>query len=67
MEWPNAKKALLKKKWNQNDQPRPPAFDRLKSFDYNDFTVKHCDSRCSKSPDVDGIKILEKDNQATKH
>ena len=29
-EWPRAKKALLKKMKNQNGQPRPPAFDRIK-------------------------------------
>ena len=53
--------------WNQNRRPMPPAFDRIKIFDHYDLTAEHCYFRCSKSPDGDGIKILDKDYQATKH
>ena len=42
---------------------RPPAFD---SFKHHDLTAKHCYFRCSRSPDVYGINIFDKDNQATK-
>ena len=43
-----------------NVRPRPPAFDRYKSFGHDDGTVKHCYLGCSKPLDVDGIKILIK-------
>ena len=43
-----------------NEQPRPPAFDRYKSFDHDDHTVKHCYLGSSMPLDVDGIKILIK-------
>ena len=42
----------------------PPGFDRLESFDHDELTVKYCYFRCSKPPDVDGIKIFDKDDQA---
>ena len=42
-------------------------FDRCKSFDHDDLTTKHCYFRCSRPPEVDGIKILDKDDQAAKH
>ena len=45
----------------------PPGFDRPESFGHDELTVKHCYFRCSRPPDVDGIKIFDKDNQATKH
>ena len=38
----------------------PPGFDRLESFGHDEFTAKHCYFRCSRPPDVDGIKILIK-------
>ena len=44
-----------------------PAFDSIKNFGYEDFTAKHCYFRCSKPPDVDDIKIFDKDDQAAKH
>ena len=44
----------------------PPGFDRLESFD-PELTAKHCYFRCSSPPDVDGIKIFDKDDQAAKH
>ena len=45
-------------------QPRPLAFDKIKKFDYHNLTAKYCYFRCSRSPDVDGIKIFDKDDQA---
>ena len=45
----------------------PPGFDRLESFGHDELTAKHCYFRCSRPPDVDGIKIFDKDEQATKH
>ena len=43
-----------------NGQPIPPGFDRLESFGHDELTAKHCYFRCSRPPDVDGIKILIK-------
>ena len=45
----------------------PSGFDRLESFGHDELTAKHCYLRCSRLPDVDGIKIFHKDDQATKH
>ena len=42
----------------------PPGFDRLESFGHDELTAKHCYFRCSRPPDVDGIKIFDKDDQA---
>ena len=50
-----------------NGQPIPPGFDRLESFGHDELTEKHCYFRCSRPPDVDGIKIFDKDDQAAKH
>ena len=44
----------------------PPGFDRLESFGHDELTAKHCYFRCSRPPDVDGIKTFDKDDQATK-
>ena len=44
----------------------PPGFDRLESFGHDELTAKHCYFRCSRPPDVDGIKIFDKDDQAAK-
>ena len=41
----------------------PPGFDRFESFGHDELTAKHCYFRCSRPPDVDGIKIFDKDNQ----
>ena len=38
----------------------PACFDRIKKFDDHDLTAKHCYFGCSRSPDVNGIKILYK-------
>ena len=56
-------KSLVEKVVNQYGRLRPSAFDRIK-FDHHDLTTKHCYFGCSRSPDVDGIKIFDKDNQA---
>ena len=45
----------------------PPGFDRLESFGHDELTAKHCHFRCSRPPDVDVIKIFDKDDQAAKH
>ena len=60
-------KGLVEKDVKSNGQPRPPAFDRYKSFGYDDLTPKHWYFKCSRLPDVDGIKIFDKDDQATQH
>ena len=43
----------------------PPGFDRLESFGHDKLTAKRCYFRCSRPPDVDGITIFDKDDQAT--
>ena len=43
------------------------AFHRSKFFDHNDPIAKHCYFGCSRSPDIDGMKIFDKDDQAAKH
>ena len=45
----------------------PSGFDRFESFGDHELTVKHCYFRYSKPPDVDEIKIFDKDDQAAKH
>ena len=45
----------------------PPGFDRFESFDHDELTAKLSQFRCSSSPDVDGIKIFDKDDQVAKH
>ena len=50
-----------------NGRPMPPGFDRFESFGHNDLTAKHYYFRCSRPTDLDGIKIFDKDNQATKY
>ena len=45
----------------------PPGFDKFESFGHDELTAKHCYFRCSRPSDVDGIKIFDKDDQATKH
>ena len=50
-----------------NRQPRPPYFGSFESFGYEDLTEKLYNVRCPRLPDVDVIKIFDKDDQATKH
>ena len=45
----------------------PPGLDRFKSFGHDELTAKHCYFRCSRPPDVDGIKFFYKSDQAAKH
>ena len=62
---------LAERDVKSNERPiaMPPGFDRLESFGHNKLTAQHCYFRCSRPPDVDGIKIFDKDDQlqATKH
>ena len=58
---------LAEKDVKSNGRPMPPGFDRLESFGHDELTAKHCYFRCSRPPDVDGIKFFDKDDQATKH
>ena len=44
----------------------PPDFDRFESFGHDKFTAKHCYSRCSRPPEVDGIKTFDKDEKAAR-
>ena len=50
-----------------NGRPRPPALDRYKSSGHDVLTAKHCYFRCSRPPDVNGMKIFGNDDQAAKH
>ena len=50
-----------------NGWPMPPGFDRLESFGHDELTAKHCYFRCLRPPDVNGIKIFDKEDQAAKH
>ena len=43
-----------------NGWPMPPGFDRFESYGHDEPTAKHCYFRCSRPPDVDGIKTLIK-------
>ena len=45
----------------------PTGFDRFESFGHDVLTAKYCYFRCSRPPDVDEMKIFNKDDQATKH
>ena len=65
--WPRTKTGLAEKDVKSNGRPMPPGCDRLESFGHDKLTVKYCYFRCSRSPDVDGIKIFDKNDQAAKH
>ena len=49
---------LAEKDVKSNRRPIPPGFDRFESFGHDKLTAKHCYFRCSRPPDVDGIKIF---------
>ena len=66
-EWPRTKTGLAEKDVKSNGRPMPPGFDRFESFGRDELTAKHCYFRCLRPPDVDGIKIFDKDDQATKN
>ena len=61
------KKVLLKRHEIKMGSQRFPTFDKLMGFSHYDFTAKYCHFRCSRPPDVDKIKIFDKDNQAKNH
>ena len=61
---PRTKTGLAEKDVKSNGQPMPPRFE---SFGHDELTERHRYFRCSRPPDVDGIKIFDKDNQAAKH
>ena len=61
------KTGLAEKDVKSNGRPIPSGFDRFESFGHDKLTAKHCYFRCSRPPDVDGIKIFDKDDQAIKH
>ena len=50
-----------------NGWPVPPDFDRFENFGHGELTAKHCYFRCSRPPDIDGIKMFDKDYQSAKH
>ena len=62
--WPRTKAGLAEKDEKSNGRPMPPGYDWLESFGHDELTAKHCYFRCSRPPDVDGIKIFDKDDQA---
>ena len=66
-ERPRAKTGLAEKDVKSNGQPMPPGFDKFENFGHDKLTAKHCYFRCSKPPNVNGIKIFHKDYQAAKH
>ena len=45
----------------------PPGFDRFESFGCDELTAKHCYFMCLRPPDVDEIKMFDKDDRAAKH
>ena len=64
---PRTKTGLAEKDVKSNGLPMLPSFDRFESFGHDGLTAKLCHFRCSRPPDVDGIKFFDKDDQATKH
>ena len=42
----------------------PPGFDRFEDFGHDELNAQHCYFMCSRPPDVDGIKVFDKDDQA---
>ena len=64
---PRTKTGLAEKDVKSNGRKMPPGFDRFESFGYDELAAKHCYFRCSRSPDVGGIKMFDKDDQGTKH
>ena len=57
---PRTKTGLAEKDVKSNGWPMVPSFDKFESFGHDELTSKHCYFRCSRPPDVDGIKILIK-------
>ena len=66
-EQPRTKTGIAEQDVKSNRQPVYLGFDTFECFGHDDLTVKHCYFRCSRPPDVDGIKICDKDDWAAKH
>ena len=66
-EQPRTNTGLAEKDVKLNGEPMPPGFDRFENFGHDELTAKHCYFRSSRPPDVDGIKIFDKNDQAAKH
>ena len=66
-EWSSTKKALLERIWNQNGRPRLPAFDDSLNVLIMMTSLYNIVILGARAPDVDGIKIFDKDEQAAKH
>ena len=66
-ERPRTKIGLAEQDVKLNGQPVHLGFDTFESFGHDYLTAKHCDFRCSRPPDVDGIKFFDNDDQAAKH
>ena len=60
-ELPRTKTGLAEKDVKLNEWQRPPGIDRFESFGHDGLTVKHCYFRCSRPPDVAGIKFFDRD------
>ena len=60
------KSGLGEKDVRSNGHPRPLLLIGTTSFGHDDVTTKQCYFRCSSPPDVEGIKIFDKDDQAAK-
>ena len=56
------KTGLAKKDVKSKGRPMPTGFDRLESFGHDELNAKHCYFRYLRPPDVDGIKMFDKDN-----
>ena len=59
------KQALLPD-MKSNGWPMPASFDRFESFIHDELNSKHCHFSCSRPPDVVGVKIFDKDDQAAR-
>ena len=53
--------------WNQMGSQCPLVLIGMKVFGHDELTAKHYYFGCSRPPDIDGIEIFHKDNQAIKH
>ena len=60
------KTGFAEKGVKSNGWQKLPCFNRFESFGQDDLTAKHCYVRCSRPPDVDEVKIFDKDDQTTK-
>ena len=56
--WPRTKTGFAEKDVKLNRRLMLPSFDRFESFGHDKLTAKHCRFRCSRPPDIDGIKMF---------